>query len=76
MNTHIDSQGNTDEQVHDIFFAWLDSQVEIPQLFIELPKLSYSDLVAFYDQRFDGTHYADLVFELWHKNIYNKANLE
>ncbi len=67
-----DSKGNTEEEVHDLFFEWLDDKCSIPQLFEELPKITYSDLVVFYQQKYNHEFYGDMVFDLWNKNIYNK----
>jgi len=68
-----DSKGNTDEEVHDLFFDWLDDQCSVPQLFEELPETSYSDLVVFYQQKYNNEFYGDLVFDLWHEKVYNKT---
>ena len=68
-----DNKGNTEEEVYDLFFDWLDDQVSLPQLFSELPELSYSELISFYypeDEESSG--YSDLLFDLWKERIYNK----
>ncbi len=68
-----DSKGNDDQEVHDLFFEWLDKQCSVPKLFEELPETSYSDLVVFYQQKYNGEFYGDIMFDLWHKNVYTKG---
>ncbi len=67
-----DNKGNTEEEIHDAFFDWLDNQITLPQLFEELPELKYSDLVAFCQQKYGNEYYGDIVFDLWAEKVYNK----
>lgn len=66
-----DDYGNTDEEVHDLFFDWLDEQCVVPQLFKGLPKITYSDLVVFYAQKYNNKFYGDLAFDIWYDEVYS-----
>ncbi len=67
-----DSRGNTEEEVYDLFFDWVDAQVKVPQLFLELPELTYSDIIcmADIDVGMDDQYYGDALFDLWWEKVY------
>ncbi len=68
-----DHKGNTEEEIYDMFFNWLDEQHEVPQLFPEAPTIYYSDLVCyFYNEELDQ-QYGDLMFDLWKEKVYNTS---
>jgi len=70
-----DFKGNTQEEVYELFYQWCDNLCEVVHPFDELPRLNYSDLVAFCGWNDDGECYGDLMFDLWHKKIYKGGKI-
>ena len=69
-----DRRGNTEEEIMDLFFVWLDKKAPPVPLFDELPVKTFSDLVVYHISPLDVDNhfYVDEVFALWTEKVYNK----